>query len=73
MIKKIAAIKSQFFKLCTITQAIYIGLYRFPVETFLTNASVGLLNSCSWSTDPLNLALHGSNWDLFQKSTLNYV
>src|SRR6218665_1445593 len=36
-------------------------VHRFPVETFLTIASVGLLNSFSWPTDPLNLALHGSN------------
>jgi len=36
-------------------------VHRFPVETFLTNASVGLLNSFSWPTNPLNRALHGSN------------
>jgi len=53
---KIAVIESQFYKLCTITL-----VHKFPVETFLTNASVGLLNSFSWPTDPLNLALHGSN------------
>ena len=35
-----------------------IGL-RFPVEAFLTNALV--LNSFSWPTDTLNLAMHGSN------------
>jgi len=35
--------------------------HRFPVDTFLTNASVGLLNSFNWPTDPLNLALIGSN------------
>jgi len=35
--------------------------HRFPVDIFLTNASVGLLNSFSWPTDPLNLALHGGN------------
>ena len=38
-----------------------IGLHRFPVETFLTIASVGLLNSFSRPPDPLNLALHSSN------------
>src|SRR6218665_834763 len=52
---KIAVIKSNFQALYD-----YIG-QRFPVETFLTNASVGLLNSFSWPTDHLNLALHGSN------------
>src|SRR6218665_1196064 len=52
---KIAVIKSNFQALYD-----YIG-QRFPVETFLTNATVGLLNSFSWPTDPLNLALHGSN------------
>src|SRR6218665_4123782 len=48
---KIAVIKSHFQALYD-----YIG-HRFPVETFLTNASVGLLNSFSWPTDPLNLAI----------------
>src|SRR6218665_2314108 len=33
----------------------------FHDEIFLSNASVGLLNSFSWPPDPLNLALHGSN------------
>jgi len=59
----------------------YIG-QRFPVETFLTNASVGLHNTFSWPTDPLNLALfalYGSNeivcvsyWRFIPK-LLNYV
>src|SRR6218665_1976876 len=40
-------------------------VHRFPVDTFLTNASVGLLSSFSWPTDPLNLALHPSNKILY--------
>src|SRR6218665_1219553 len=46
-------------------------VHRFPVDTFFTIASVGLLNSFSRPTDPLNLALHGSNemsyWGLISK------
>src|SRR6218665_2622054 len=53
-------------KICSNLKSIFQALYdnivhRFLVETFLTNASVGLLNNFSWPTDPLNLALHGSN------------
>ena len=47
-------------KICSNEKSIFQALYdnivhRFPVETFLTNALVGLLYSFSWPTDPLNL------------------
>jgi len=45
----------------SIFQALYDSIgQKFPVETFLTNASVALL-SFSWPTDTLNLALRDSN------------
>src|SRR6218665_3799671 len=54
-------------KICRNKKSIFQALYgnivhSFPVETFLTKCiSRPILNSFSWPTDPLNLALHGSN------------
>src|SRR6218665_382853 len=54
-------------KNCSNKKSIFKALYdnivhRFPVETFLTKCiSRPILNSFSWPTDPLNLALHSCN------------
>src|SRR6218665_4178684 len=54
-------------KICRNKKSIFQALYgnivhSFPVETFLTKCiSRPILNRFSWPTDPLNLALHGSN------------